>query len=364
MRLGWTLSGAGHLGLMLVVLFGGLFAGEQIPESVVLSEVSILSEEEFAALARPATAPETQSDAPQVALPEPVQDAPEAPAEDSAPEVSAPEPVEAPETPDSPEFEVEPPVPQAVVVEDAPAEPAPPSEIDGTTATPDQVAAPAPRVAPVPQVAPPPEAEAGPELIEDSTPDPEAPPAEPQEDTPAQAPEAASDRIVTEAEEEKTYAPASSKRPRSRPARPVRTAEPPRTTPATDDAVAAALAEAAAPDPEPAVAPGPRLSGGQREDFKASVQNCWITDPGAPWMQVVVVVGFELDRSRKVVGNKVRQVSIEGGDAAAQRTAFEKAKRAVLRCQNQNGGFRLPAESFGRWQQVEIKFGRGGVALQ
>ena len=62
-----------------------------------------------------------------------------------------------------------------------------------------------------------------------TTPEPPPPePAEPvavSEPEPA-APEAASDRIVTEAEEVQTYAPASSMRPRSRPARPVRQAQP------------------------------------------------------------------------------------------------------------------------------------------
>ena len=120
MRLGWYISGAGHLALILAVLFGGLFAGDRIPEAVVLSEVSILSEEEYALLTAPEVAPETQSDAPDVAAPEPEPDTPDAPEPDSAPELSAPEPVEAPDTPDAPEFEVEQPAPGAVVVDDAP----------------------------------------------------------------------------------------------------------------------------------------------------------------------------------------------------------------------------------------------------
>ena len=89
MRLGWYISGAGHVALILVVLFGGLFAGDRIPEPVVLSEVSLLSEEEFAALTAPEVAPETQSDAPEVATPEEdVSESPEAPEADSAPELA------------------------------------------------------------------------------------------------------------------------------------------------------------------------------------------------------------------------------------------------------------------------------------
>ena len=58
MRVGWYISGAGHAALILFVLFGGLFAGDRIPEVVTLSDVSILSEEEYAALVPPGAAPE------------------------------------------------------------------------------------------------------------------------------------------------------------------------------------------------------------------------------------------------------------------------------------------------------------------
>ena len=51
-----------------------------------------------------------------------------------------------------------------------------------------------------------------------------------------------------------------------------------------------------------------------------------------------------------VANNVVRQVSAEGGDASAQQAAFDKARRAILRCQS--GGFPLPADKYGQWQEI------------
>ena len=364
MRFGWYISGAGHVALILAVLFGGLFAGDRIPEAVVLSEVSILSEEEYAALIPPGTAPDTQSDVPEVAVPE-EDAAPDAPEEDAAPELAEPDPVEAPEEPDQPEFEIEAPAPNAVVVEDAPEVLAAPSEQDGTALEPDQVAAPAPRVAPLPQVAPPPDVETGPEIIEDTAPDPEAPP-EPVEDAPPAAPEAASDRIVTEAEEVETYAPASSKRPRSRPARPRRVAEPepepdaPQTN--TDDAVAAALAEDDAPSEAP-VRRGPPLTGGEKDAFRLAVSSCWnVGSLSTDALGTTVVVAFDMEQTGKPVTASVRMVSFSGGSEAGARQAFEAARRAIIRCGAR--GFDLPVEKYDQWREIEATFNPQGMQFR
>ena len=363
MRLGWYISGAGHVALILAVLFGGLFVGDRIPEAVVLSEVSILSEEEYAALIPPGVAPDTQTDAPDVAVPE-EDAAPEVPEEDAAPDLAAPRAVDVPETPDDSDFEVEEPVPGAVVVDDAPVVLAPPSDLDGTTIEPDQVAAPAPRVAPVPQVAPPPEAETGPEVIPDVAPAPEAPPEEVVEDEPPQAPEEASDRIVTEAEEEKTYAPASSMRPRARPARPRRVAEPEPDAPetSTDDAVAAALAE----DQEPAEAPirrGPPLTGGEKDAFRLAVSGCWnVGSLSTEALGTTVVVAFEMEQTGRPVTESIRMLSFSGGSDRGARQAFEAARRAIIRCGAR--GFDLPVEKYDQWREIEATFNPEGMQFR
>ena len=47
---------------------------------------------------------------------------------------------------------------------------------------------------------------------------------------------------------------------------------------------------------------------------------------------------------------------MSGGSPEAQRTAFDWARRAILRCQVENGGYKLPPEKYAQWQQVEVTF--------
>ncbi|MXQ08715.1 hypothetical protein GQ651_12735 [Alphaproteobacteria bacterium GH1-50] len=373
MRQGWIISVAMHVLLVLIVLFGGFFARDRIPE-VTVADVALISEAEYAALLPSGPTPEVELDAPEIAAP--VEDAaPETPEADRPPERPEPEAVDVPETPPAePEVTVPAPAPEAVVEDDAPEVPLPPTDIDGSSPLPDQVAEPAPRVAPIPQVAPPPLTEVAPDVVEDTAPDAEAPPVEqPVEETPPAAPEAASDRIVTEAEETREFAPASSMRPRSRPERPVRVAAPePQPTPAptpeptpapetssTDDAVRAALEGGQAE--EPARPSGPPLTGGEREAFRVAVGGCWVVDPGARSAGVVVTVAFELDQTGRVSGD-VRQVSATGGDAATQRAAFDAARRAILRCGAR--GFPLPADKYDQWREVEMTFNPEGMQFR
>lgn len=364
--MGWYISGIGHVALVLFLLFGGLFVGDRIPEPISVSEVSVISEEEFAALAPPGGAPETQTDVPEVAAPV-AEDAPEPPQADAAPSLPEPAPVEAPEAPDTPDIEVpEPVVPDAVIVDTAPPVPAPPSEQDGTTLERDAVAAPAPRVAPVPQVAPPPDAEVAPETVEDTAPDPLSPPeVQPEPEEPA-APEEASDRIVTEAEEEKTYAPASSRRPRSRPPKPVRTAEPtpepeqPATN-STDDAVAAAMAEDRPSDAP--VRSGPPLTGGEKDALRVAVSSCWnVGSLSTDALGTTVIVGVEMEQNGTPVTGSIRMVSFSGGSEAAARQAFEAARRAIIRCGAR--GFPLPVEKYAEWRDIEMTFNPEGMQFR
>ena len=355
--MGWYISSAGHLFLFLLVIYGGLFARDRFAE-VTVAEVSIVTEAEYAALTPPQTAPETQTDAPSVLAP--VEDeAPSAPAEDQAPEVSEPDPVNVPDAPDPSEIERPQPVPQTAVVDDAPEIDMPETEIDGTSLERNVVAAPAPRVAPTPSIAPPPLAEVSPERVEDFAPDPESPPEDvvnPQD--PSALPEA-SDRIVTEAEETRDKAPASSRRPRSRPAQPVRQVED--AGAANANAIAAAVSEANESVSQTAPS-GPPLTGGDMDAFRVAVSGCWVVDPGARSAGVKVTVSFSLGRDGKVVANDIRQVSATGGDAATQRAAFQAARRAVLRCQK--GGYPLPVEKYEHWRDIEMTFNPEGMQVR
>ncbi len=366
MRFGWTLSGIGHGALILVLLFGGLFWGNQIPDSVSVSEVAIISEEEFAALALPGAAPEPQTDAPDVSAPKSEEEAPETPSEEVAPTLPEVSDVEVPEAPDTPDITVPEPVPGAVAVDTSPPVPAPPSELDGTSLEQDAVAAPAPRVAAVPQVAPPPEAETSPEVIPDTAPEPTPDPEPEPEPEEAAAPDAASDRIVTEAEEEKNYAPASSMRPRARPAQPVRRAETPRApepqTPQsnTDDAVAAALNDQQS---DASARSGPPLTGGEKEGLRIAISRCWnVGSLSTDALGTTVIVAVEMEQSGRPITGSIRLVSSSGGSANGERQAFEAARRAIIRCGV--NGFPLPVEKYDQWREIEMTFNPEGMQFR
>jgi hypothetical protein len=265
-----------------------------------------------------------------------------------------------PETPDS----LDPPAPDpsAEVAPDADAPPKPEA---------------APRIAPELAPEPPPDAE-----IADA-PVPEVAPAEEpaqvvEEERPPAAPEQAAPEIVTEAEEP-SPAPETSIRPRSRPAqRPVAVAEatpepepdtPPAEEEPTSAALDAALAEALGgdegqgrADEAPARPSGPPLTSGEKGEFALAVRKCWVVDPGSEASRVIVSVEFELTPDGRVAGGSLRMASATEGSEAAVKTAFENARRAILRCGAQ--GYNLPPEKYEQWKLVTINFDPNDVRLR
>ena len=361
LRWSWYISGAGHIAFLLAVFLAGPLASDRQSEVVILSEVAILSEQEFSALVPPGAAPQTQTDAPDVDVPE-EDEAPRSPAAVAATDLATPSPVAAPESPDVPEFEFDQPALGLEIEDSAPTALLAPSDFDGSTARPDQVAAPAPRVAPVPQLAPPPEAETGEDLIEATVPDPEAPPEPVEEEDAPQAPQEASDRIVTEAEEEETNAAVSSMRPRPRPLRPPSPApDVPDDTPHVPEQVAA-LADADA-DSRQVVSRGPPLTGGEKEAFGLAVGGCWnVGSLSASARSTTVVVAFDMQRTGVPVTGSIRMVDFRGGSEADADRAFGAARRAIIRCGTK--GFQLPAEKFDRWREVEATFSEEGMEFR
>jgi hypothetical protein len=200
-----------------------------------------------------------------------------------------------------------------------------------------------------------------------------APVAPPKEE--ASAPEAASREIVTEAEEMPSFAPQQSARPPKRPAAPPQpevpapepeplpepaplpepkpdvdpTPEPTRRA-ETEAAVAAALADAIGE-----TAPtGPPLTQTEEDTLRVAVQKCWVVDIGSPAANVTVVLGMQMTPEGKVKPGSLRLVSSQGGADSAAKTAFQAARRAVLRCQK--GGYNLPTEKYEHWREIEMTF--------
>ena len=177
------------------------------------------------------------------------------------------------------------------------------------------------------------------------------------DEKPATAPEEAATEIVTEAEKPASSAMASSRRPVSRSPRPAPTPAPEPDAPADptkgiNDALAGLADEPAQPAPN--VPTGPPLTGSEKDGFRIAVRQCWVVAVGSQAANVTVTVGFSLDPNGVVVPGSLKMLGSEGGDGTAAKTAFEAARRAVLRCQK--GGYDLPSEKYAQWRDVEMTF--------
>ncbi len=365
---GMYISAVGHLGLIGWLLLGWGMQSQPLPMQIM--DVSVMSGEEFEQMmaARtpvPGDAPPTAPVQPQIDL------APPPPAVETPPEPAPlPKPVEPPMSealpPPAPEM------PPADVTDAAPAAPAPPAmplPAPDLPPSDDPTQAPANRIASTPVAPPPPDAQISDIAREAVVPDETATAEVAVPEQQATAPEQTATEIVI-ADERPRGAVETSLRPIARPARPAPPAaaaapqtatEPaPAPVPDTSDAVADALAAAVAASAAPAVQAGPPMTGTERDSFRIAVNSCWNVDPGSVAARVIVEIGFTLNRDGTLDGEP-RLLSSDG-DQSATSTAFEAARRAILRCQR--GGYQLPAEKYEQWREVVITFDPSGMRLR
>lgn len=363
LQTGTKISLAAHGTLVTWAVFGAWFPSEPLPMKV--QEVSVITADQFAALSRQSQAPVISDQPAALPLPEPESQVPEtAPAEEAPPDTAPPVPAEPPQ-PDAPVTELPEPEPTPAPVPPAPDVPVPPdvSETAPPVVRP-EVSQPADRVAPEP-VAPPPE-----DSVPDDIAQPEVAPEDgadaEQEVQEATAPEAAGDRIATEADEPAeepvvSAAPLQSVRPKARPRRPEPETQPAAPQPpvrdAQQDAVNDALAEALAGggEVEAPVPSGPPLTAGEKDALRVSVSNCWnVGSLSTEALRTTVVVGVSLGQDGKPDTGSIRMLSSDGGSQAAAKQAFEAARRAIIRCGGR--GYKLPPEKYGQWRDIEMTF--------
>jgi hypothetical protein len=371
---GTYISAIGHVGLIGWLLLGWGLSSDPLEFDTMT--VTTISGEEFEALTNPASTPDPGTAEPTAPV-QPVTDAaPAAPAEELPTEVAPlPDPVEPPETETTPPPPPEaPPVPDATDV--APAEPSPPAP---APAAPDLPPSddPTPRqsdlITSTPNAPPPPDAVPDDIAREEVVQDPDATPeVVTEEQEPTAPPESAPEIVI--ADETPSGAVETSIRPTARPRRPP--APEPVEEPVEDTQVATQEEDTSVDDlladiveetdetpvaVAPAVAAGPPMTGSERDAFRVAVNRCWNVDPGSVAARVTVEIGFSLDRSGKVVGNQVNLLASDG-DQSATNTAFEAARRAILRCQS--NGYQLPADKFDQWKDVVITFDPSGMRLR
>lgn len=354
MHIGHYISGVAHVSVISWALFGVAFHDDPPPFEV--SGVSVVTTDEFAALMAADRAPAPATDVTPPVAPALDTATPTIPSQvDKAPALETPDNAIAAEPDAAPDVNNV--TPQPSEVSDVAPTLEPPGQemavlIPRDTTRP--MVRPVDRVAPEPIAAPDPDTKVDDVVKEAATPDESQPENinEPQEAT---APEAATDEIVTEAKEQVALAPKASLRPVLRPSSRPATAPKETTSSATDAATDAAVAEALAEaQADTQAAPsGPPLSQGEKDAMRVSVQNCWAVDVGGQSADVIVTVGFSLDRDGKVSG-PVTLLSSQGGDTNATESAFQSARRAVVRCQKT--GYKLPIDKYDHWRDIEITF--------
>ncbi|MEP4037659.1 energy transducer TonB [Pseudophaeobacter sp.] len=369
MQTGTKISLAGHGLLVGWVAFGAWLPSEPLPLPV--QEVAVISAQEFARLSQQIQAPEVTETPSNLTPPETTLAPPDLPLRpETRPDTSIPdatsEPVVDAPMPALPEPEPEPEVADTLPEPVTPSETLPESPAIVPSQPVQELVRPAERVAPVPVEAP------EEEVAIDDLVQPEVNPDEgalsEQEVQEATAPEAASDRIVTEANESDeaepappVTAPLTSVRPKTRPRRPA-PAEVAETTPAApqedqssaiEDALAAAIAgggEVAAPEPS-----GPPLTVGEKDALRVSVSKCWnVGSLSTEALKTTVEVAVSLDPDGRPKTSTIRMMSSTGGSTNAAKQAYEAARRAIIRCGAK--GFSLPSEKYDHWRDIVMTF--------
>lgn len=376
-KTGFYASGLAHGGLLVWLLIGGFFTSRDV-DPIPVTDISIISSDEFAALlpsSPDAESETTEPAAPQIeAAPELPTPEPDAPLEAGAQALqSQPTPADQPDALPDPVIRPQP-VPQ--VLPEQPLDPgadAAPEIAADATPTPEA----APRVAPEAAPAPEPDVQPDEVLQTQTAPSPEATQIE--EAEVETAPEEASTDIVTEAEEQVSTAPENSPRPTSRPAQPapqvVAEEVPQEAEPETDpiaESVAAAVAEQAAePSAEPAAEPapqetasaaptGPPMSSGEKDSFGRQINRCWSVGAlSTEAKNTVIQVDFDMLPDGKPDIGSLTLFSGEGASDAAIQRAFQNARSTIIRCGQ--SGYELPSEKYEQWKQVRVIFDASGA---
>jgi len=365
--IGVKISGAAHAILIGIAIFGAPIFSSDEENPIQISEVSLISLEEFELLTKE-NMPVFQSE------PEPEVQEPEL-----EPEVQEPEPepepeleVQEPEPEPEPELEVQEPEPEPEVQEiinesdsDLIAPIADEDNLGELTPEFNENAAPkaAEIISDVSNEAPEEPADIG--ALEDTSfekvngADEEKLEIELNENTPA---EESTTQIVTEAEEQKSdLVPSRTSKPKSRPKNLKTTKEiaikpklkPKEVVEAEKDTTAESILESLKEKKEPE--PFLNLTPAQKESVGNIIRNkmrlCWNPPVGVEnGLTNVMILGLKFDIDGKLVESPVN-LTPNSGVGSLQ--AFEAARRAVIRCSPYN---ELDPEIYDGWKELNLKF--------
>ena len=376
MDIGVKISGTAHAILISIAIFGAPIFSSDEENPIQISEVSLISLEEFELLTKE-NMPVFQSE-PEPEVQEPELE-PEVQEPEPEPEVQEPEPepepeleVQEPEPEPEPELEVQEPGPEPEVQEiinesdsDLIAPIADEDNLGELTPEFNENAAPkaAEIISDVSNEAPEEPADIG--ALEDTSfekvngADEEKLEIELNENTPA---EESTTQIVTEAEEQKSdLVPSRTSKPKSRPKNLKTTKEiaikpklkPKEVVEAEKDTTAESILESLKEKKEPE--PFLNLTPAQKESVGNIIRNkmrlCWNPPVGVEnGLTNVMILGLKFDIDGKLVESPVN-LTPNSGVGSLQ--AFEAARRAVIRCSPYN---ELDPEIYDGWKELNLKF--------
>ena len=376
MDIGVKISGTAHAILISIAIFGAPIFSSDEENPIQISEVSLISLEEFELLTKE-NMPVFQSE-PEPEVQEPELE-PEVQEPEPEPEVQEPEPepepeleVQEPEPEPEPELEVQEPEPEPEVQEiinesdsDLIAPIADEDNLGELTPEFNENAAPkaAEIISDVSNEAPEEPADIG--ALEDTSfekvngADEEKLEIELNENTPA---EESTTQIVTEAEEQKSdLVPSRTSKPKSRPKNLKTTKEiaikpklkPKEVVEAEKDTTAESILESLKEKKEPE--PFLNLTPAQKESVGNIIRNkmrlCWNPPVGVEnGLTNVMILGLKFDIDGKLVESPVN-LTPNSGVGSLQ--AFEAARRAVIRCSPYN---ELDPKIYDGWKELNLKF--------
>ncbi|HMO73626.1 MAG TPA: cell envelope integrity protein TolA, partial [Paracoccaceae bacterium] len=136
---------------------------------------------------------------------------------------------------------------------------------------------------------------------------------------------------------------------------------------AVEDAIAAAVAAAAAEatataaPAAPSAPAGPPMTAGEKDNLRRAIGSCWnLGTASTEAMNTTVTVLVAMVQDARPTS--VTLMSSTGGSEAGTRSAFDAARRAILRCSS--NGLPLPPEKYDQWREIVMDFNPQGMRMR
>jgi hypothetical protein len=107
-------------------------------------------------------------------------------------------------------------------------------------------------------------------------------------------------------------------------------------------------------------AAGPPLTAGEIDGLRRAISACWsVGSASTDTLRSVVLVGITMRQDG--TPQEVRLIRADAPTEAAARTAYDIARRTILRCASNAN---LPPEKYDSWREIEMEFDYNGMRLR